>query len=154
MCGGCVFPSDWFMTLRRYGVIFNKKCMAWALEVNDAAAYCICLLRHVWRRPDFNTQQKNVVNELIFKAICLISEKAEMCLHMQNMHMNKNKHEHMLMMVCTLLACPPRPLCLFTPLKMYYCIWADIFLDLREKFSWRHCFAYWMLRQLLLLSQA
>lgn len=32
-------------------------------------------------------------------------------------------------MACASLACPPRPVYLFTPVKMYYCIWADIFLD-------------------------
>lgn len=76
-----------------------------------------------------------------------------MCLHMQNLLTSRNTR-HTLMMVCASLACPPRPVCLFTPLKMHYCVCADIFLDLIDESSWRHCSAYWMLKQLLLLTLA
>ncbi len=34
----CEFQFDWFMTLRRRGVIFDEKCFSLALEVSEAAA--------------------------------------------------------------------------------------------------------------------
>lgn len=58
----CVFQFDWFMTLRRWAGILDERCFLLALKVNEAAADCVCVLRHVWCRPGFCTSQENVVN--------------------------------------------------------------------------------------------
>lgn len=59
---------------------------------------------------------ENAVNTLIFKAISLISERAEISLHMQNGYTCRTKHVHTLMMVCASLVFQLRLVCV---LKMH-----------------------------------